>query len=200
MTEVNLVLLICYLDVICNSRLEFLFKFVHRKGYRSSRQQKLFGAIIWGLLVSSRYFWQRRAYLGFYWQLNHRKNITSQRCIFHGLKFHTCLGSPQGGAGLFLWAIKMVLVRSRNSRCIVSPSLKQKSSWMFWRSDGDWQCAASAETSSQLMLPVLAVQEQFAPETIEMREAAETIASFPPSFTHLLNNCNPAVDEGTLPH
>ncbi|XP_073132705.1 protein POOR HOMOLOGOUS SYNAPSIS 1-like isoform X2 [Henckelia pumila] len=66
------------------------------------------------------------------------------------------------------------------------------------RSDRDWQCAASAETSSQLMLPVLesnAVQEQFVPEAIEIREAAETIASFPPSFTQLLNNCNPAVDE-----
>lgn len=66
------------------------------------------------------------------------------------------------------------------------------------RSDGVWQCAASAETSSQLMLPVLesnVVEEQFTPETIEIREAAETIASFPPSFTQLLNNCNPAVDE-----
>ncbi|XP_073286761.1 protein POOR HOMOLOGOUS SYNAPSIS 1-like [Primulina huaijiensis] len=67
------------------------------------------------------------------------------------------------------------------------------------RSDGDWQRATSAETSSPLMLPVLessnVVQEQFAPETIELQEAAETIASFPPSFTQLLNNCNPAVDE-----
>ncbi|XP_073056776.1 protein POOR HOMOLOGOUS SYNAPSIS 1-like isoform X2 [Primulina eburnea] len=66
------------------------------------------------------------------------------------------------------------------------------------RSDGDWQLTASAETSSPLMPPVLesnAVQEQFAPKTIELREAAETIASFPPSFLQLLNNCNPAVDE-----
>ncbi|XP_073153235.1 protein POOR HOMOLOGOUS SYNAPSIS 1-like [Henckelia pumila] len=66
------------------------------------------------------------------------------------------------------------------------------------RSHRDWQCVASAETSSQLMLPVLesnAVQEQFVREAIEIREAAETIASFPPSFTQLLNNCNPAVDE-----
>ncbi|XP_073302353.1 protein POOR HOMOLOGOUS SYNAPSIS 1-like isoform X2 [Primulina huaijiensis] len=66
------------------------------------------------------------------------------------------------------------------------------------RSDGDWQCTASAETSSKLMLPVLesnAVQEQFVPETIKIQEAAETIASFPPSFRQLLSNCTPAVDE-----
>ncbi|XP_073048905.1 protein POOR HOMOLOGOUS SYNAPSIS 1-like isoform X2 [Primulina eburnea] len=66
------------------------------------------------------------------------------------------------------------------------------------RSDEDWQCTASAETSSKLMLPVLesnAVQEQLVPETINIQEAAETIASFPPSFRQLLNNCTPAVDE-----
>ncbi|XP_075504751.1 protein POOR HOMOLOGOUS SYNAPSIS 1-like isoform X2 [Primulina tabacum] len=99
------------------------------------------------------------------------------------------------------------IFQNENPRLLEYPGLKSEISSQAevlpldgptCRSDGDWQCTASAETSSKLMLPVLesnAVQEQFVPETIKIQEAAETIASFPPSFRQLLNNCTPAVDE-----
>ncbi|XP_073120080.1 protein POOR HOMOLOGOUS SYNAPSIS 1-like [Henckelia pumila] len=196
---VNSVLLLCYLVVICNKRLYFLLKLFTEKATelhnKKSYLKQVAGTSI--LLIVFRGFCD-----------NFRITFTSKIQVYaspqiqkFAMHFFTVFETEK-----FMDVLKEIS-ENGSPPLLEYPGLNSKISSQAevlpfdgptCRSDRDWQCVASAETSSQLMLPVLesnAVQEQFVREAIEIREAAETIASFPPSFTQLLNNCNPAVDE-----
>ncbi|KAL3835599.1 hypothetical protein ACJIZ3_010335 [Penstemon smallii] len=69
---------------------------------------------------------------------------------------------------------------------------------LAYRPDAYWQHTISADNSTQLMITssgINADEEFISQERIQDPEASETMSALPPSFTQLLKNCHPAVDE-----
>ncbi|KAL8532698.1 hypothetical protein ACS0TY_009057 [Phlomoides rotata] len=82
-------------------------------------------------------------------------------------------------------------VSSQNEAiCSHGPTYKHK---------GEGQHTASEDSSNQLMHPSSELAEySVSLEGIGKHEAAEAMSAFPPSFTEMMKNCNPAVAEANL--
>ncbi|WOH16569.1 hypothetical protein DCAR_0936125 [Daucus carota subsp. sativus] len=81
--------------------------------------------------------------------------------------------------------------QSPPSECVIS-------SGSPYRPTKDWSPAPSTNTQSQRMSPILnpdALQTSNPPEPIYYNPVEATHPNFPPSFTSLLLNCNPAVHQ-----
>lgn len=79
-------------------------------------------------------------------------------------------------------------------------STQQFNMLIYYRPEEEWQHTTSEDNSNQLMHPSSELTEY----SVSLEgiggdhEAAEAMSAFPPSFTEMMKNCNPAVAEGYL--